>query len=341
MQSKKVSKTSLQAPVLGEASLRDAGPSATARTRLRGWAAQSKGALQKWIAKEGSAYAFLSGYALLFIVFIVVPVLAAFLLSFTFFDTIQLPRFIGLRNYITLLTLDDTFMKYVLPNTIQFAVMVGPGGYALAFLLAWMLAQLPKIPRTLFALILYSPSMTAGVAMAVVWKTLFSGDQTGYLNSFLMGSGIIREPVQWLQSPHYLMTIMILVTLWSSMGIGFLAMLAGILEINPELYEAAALDGMSSRWQEIFYITIPSMKPQMLFGAVMSIVGTFQAGAIGVTLSGSNPTPQYAGQLIVNHVEDYGFLRYEMGYAAAVSVVLLLMVLFFTRLSNRLFVSEE
>jgi multiple sugar transport system permease protein len=301
----------------------------------------TKSSLQKWLRKEGNAYGFLSVYALMFFIFIVVPVLAAFLLSFTFFDTIQLPRFIGLRNYITLITQDDTFMKYVLPNTIQFAVIVGPGGYALAFLLAWMLAQLPKIPRTLFALILYSPSMTSGVAMAVVWKTLFSGDQTGYLNSFLMNLGIVQEPVQWLQSPEYLMTIMIVVTLWSSMGIGFLAMLAGILEINPELYEAAALDGMSSRWQEIFYITIPSMKPQMLFGAVMAIVGTFQAGAIGVTLSGSNPTPQYAGQLIVNHIEDYGFLRYEMGYAAAVSVVLLLMVLFFTRLSNRLFVSEE
>jgi multiple sugar transport system permease protein len=297
-------------------------------------------ALGKWLDREGSAYAFLAMYALLFIVFIVVPVGAAFLLSFTFFDTIQFPSFIGLRNYVTLLTQDELFMRYVLPNTITFAVIVGPGGYALAFFLAWMLAQLPRIPRTVFALILYSPSMTAGVTMAVVWQALFSGDQLGYLNGFLMRLGVLQEPVQWLQSPQYLMTIMIVVTLWSSMGIGFLAMLAGILEINPELYEAAELDGMNSRWQEIFYITIPSMKPQMLFGAVMAIVGTFQAGAIGVLLSGSNPTPRYAGQLIVNHIEDYGFLRYEMGYAAAVSVVLLLMVLFFTRLFGRLFASD-
>jgi multiple sugar transport system permease protein len=204
-----------------------------------------------------------------------------------------------------------------------------------------MLAQLPRLPRTILALILYSPSMTSSVTMAVVWQTLFSGDQNGYLNSYLLNLGLIQETIQWLQSPQYLMPIMIVVTLWSSMGVGFLAMLAGILDINPELYEAAAIDGMSSRWQEIFYITIPSMKPQMLFGAVMAIVGTFQAGAIGVALSGSNPTPQYAGQLIVNHIEDYGFLRYEMGYAAAISVVLLLMVLFFTRLANRLFRSEE
>jgi multiple sugar transport system permease protein len=162
-------------------------------------------------------------------------------------------------------------MKYVLPNTIKFAVIVGPGGYILSFLLAWTLTQLPKLPRTLFALILYSPSMTSGVAMTVVWKTLFSGDQTGYMNSLLLGMNLIAEPIQWLQSPQYLMTIMIIVTLWSSMGVGFLAMLAGILEINPEMYEAGSLDGISNRFQEII-ITIPSKKPQMLFGAVMAIV---------------------------------------------------------------------
>lgn len=296
---------------------------------------------RRWLNKEGSAYAFLSTYAVLFIIFIAIPVVVAFFLSFTYFDTIQVPRPIGLRNYITLLTQDDIFMKHVLPNTIEFAVLVGPGGYILAFMLAWMLAQLPRIPRTLLALILYSPSMTSAVTMAVVWKTLFSSDQNGYLNSFLLNLGVIQDPVQWLQSPQYLMPIMIVVTLWSSMGVGFLAMLAGILEINPELYEAAAVDGLSNRWQQIFYITIPSMKPQMLFGAVMAIVGTFQSGAIGVALSGANPTPQYAGQLLVNHIEDYGFLRYEMGYAAAVSVVLLLMVLFFSRLANRLFGGED
>jgi multiple sugar transport system permease protein len=297
--------------------------------------------MQKWLVKEGSAYAFLSMYALLFFIFIVVPVAVAIFLSFTFFDTINFPTFTGLRNYVVLLTQDDIFMRYVLPNTIQFAVLVGPGGYVLAFMLAWTLAQLPKIPRTILALILYSPSMTAGVAMSTVWMTFFSGDQTGYLNSVLLSMNAISEPVQWLQSPEWLMTIMIMVTLWGSMGVGFLAMLAGILEINPELYEAGSIDGISNRFQEIINITIPSMKPQMLFGAVMAIVGTFQAGAIGVQLSGANPTPQYSGQLIVNHIEDFGFIRYEMGYAAAVSVVLLLMVYVFARLANRLFGSER
>jgi multiple sugar transport system permease protein len=303
------------------------------------WNGQTR--LKRWAEREGSAYAFLSVYGLMFTVFIVVPVVVAVGLSFTSFDTIQPPTFNGLRNYIALLTQDDVFMRYVLPNTIQFAVLVGPGGYLLAFLLAWVLAQLPKGPRTVLALILYSPSMTSAVAMSAVWSTLFNGDQNGYLNSFLMSTGMVQEPVQWLQSPAFLMPVMVAVTLWSSMGVGFLAMLAGILEINPELYEAGSLDGIRNRFQEIIHITIPSMKPQMLFGAVIAIVATFQAGAIGVTLSGTNPTPQYAGQLIVTHIEDYGYLRYEMGYAAAVSVVLLLMVYLFSRLATRLFSSND
>lgn len=323
------------ADVARESRVRETAPSRERMGRPTPWSS-----IKQWLDREGSAYAFISGYALMFIIFIVVPVLVAVALSFTFFDTIQAPTFTGLQNYIALITQDDIFMRYVLPNTIQFAVLVGPGGYVLAFLLAWMLAQLPKVPRTIMALILYSPSMTTGVAMAVVWRTLFSGDQTGYLNSFLLRMNVIQEPEQWLQSPDYLMTIMIIVTLWGSMGVGFLAMLAGLLEISPELYEAGALDGISNRFQEIIHITIPSMKPQMLFGAVMAIVGTFQAGAIGVILSGANPTPQYAGQLIVNHIEDYGLIRYEMGYAAAVSVVLLLMVLLFARVANRLFGSS-
>ena len=297
--------------------------------------------VKSWRKREGSAYAFLTMYAVAFIIFIVLPVLAAFFLSFTSFDTLQMPAFNGLTNYIILLTQDEVFMQYILPNTIKFAVIVGPGGYLLSFFLAWVLAQLPKMSRTIYALILYSPSMTSGVAMSVVWLIVFSGDQNGYLNSFLMNMNLIAEPIQWLQSPQYLMTIMMIVTLWSSMGVGFLAMLAGILDINPETYEAGYIDGIKNRLQEIIYITIPSMKPQMLFGAVMAIVGTFQAGAIGVMLSGANPTPQYAGSLIVNHIEDYGFLRYEMGYAAAASVVLLLMVYFFSRLAIKLFTEKD
>ncbi|HEY8542142.1 MAG TPA: sugar ABC transporter permease [Pseudothermotoga sp.] len=287
--------------------------------------------------RRSNHWLLLSPYLTLFTIFIVLPVAVAIFLSFTYFNAIEKPRWIGIQNYITLLTRDDIFMQKVLPNTIKYALIVGVGGYILSFILAWLVAQLTKIPRTIFALILYSPSLTAGVTMTVVWRVLFNGDQQGYLNALLLNLGLIDKPVQWLQSPQHLMDIMIIVSLWSSMGVGFLAMLAGILNIDEQLYEAAYIDGIKNRLQEIIYVTIPAMKPQMLFGAVMSIVNTFTSAGIGVALSGSNPTPQYAGQLIVNHIEDYGFLRYEMGYAAALSVVLLLIIWFFSRVAWRLF----
>jgi len=288
-----------------------------------------------------SLWFFLGPYYLMFFIFIIVPVIVAIGLSFTNFNAIQFPTFVGLANYVNLLTQDATFMRYVLPNTLFFALIVGPVGYLLAFLMAWMLAQIPHKPRTALALALYSPSMTAGVAMTVLWRVIFSGDEAGYLNSILLRLGMVTEPIQFLQSPEYLMLIMILVTLWSSMGVGFLAMLSGILNINPEMYEAAYIDGLKNRFQEIIYVTIPSMRPQMLFGAVMAIVATFQAGAIGVELSGANPTPQYAGQLMVNHIEDFGFIRFEMGYAAAVSVVLLIVVYGFSKVVNKLFMDRD
>jgi len=288
-----------------------------------------------------SAYLFLLPYILLFTLFIIVPVLMAIFLSFTNFNTIEMPEFVGFMNYINLLTQDEIFMQYVLPNTILFAVIVGPGGYILSFLLAWVLAQLPKLPRTIFAMIFYSPSMTAGIAMAVVWQVIFSGNQSGYFNYILMNLGIITEPVIWLQDTRFILPIMIIVALWSSMGVGFLAMISGVLNVDETLYEAGAIDGIKNRFQELIYITVPSMKPQMLFGAVMAIVGTFSAGAIGVQLTGANPTPGYAGQLIVNHIEDYGFIRFEMGYAAALSVVLLLIIYLFAHISKKLFSEED
>lgn len=293
--------------------------------------------LQKNKFELNPALVFLLPYGILFTIFIVIPVLLAIILSFTNFDAVQFPDFTFLLNYINLFTQDPIFMQYVLPNTLTFAIVVGPIGYILSFFLAWSLSQISKVPRTILALIIYSPSMTSGVTMAVMWRIIFSGDRMGYINNLLLELGWITEPIQFLQSPEFLMPIMIIVALWGSMGVGFLAMLAGILNYDISIYEAAAIDGVRNRFQEIFYITIPMMKPQMLFGAVMSVVNTFQVGNIGVALSGTNPTPSYAGQLIVNHIEDYGFIRYEMGYAAAVSVVLLLIIYGTSKFARRLF----
>lgn len=287
-----------------------------------------------------NGYIFMAPYAIIFVIFILIPVVLAIVLSFTNFNAIQFPEWVGFLNYITLVTSDEIFMQYVLPNTVLYAVVVGVGGYVLSFILAWALCNLTRIPRTVFALILYSPSMTTGVAMTVLWKVIFSGDQTGLLNSWLMSLGVLNEPIQWLINVNYVLPIVIVIGLWSSMGIGFLSMIAGICNSNDELYEAAAIDGIKNRFQEMIYITIPQMKPQMLFAAVMAIVGAFQNGTISALLVG-NPSPGYASQLIVNHIEDYGFLRYEMGYAAAVSVALLLIVQIFSRVANALLTEKD
>jgi len=285
--------------------------------------------------------AMLLPYGLLFSLFIALPVAVAIFLSLTYFDLVSAPTFAGLANYIALITQDATFFRYVLPNTLQFAIIVGPGGYVIAFMLAWMLAQLTKVPRTILALCVYMPSLAGGVFVSILWRTIFSGNQNGYVNAWLLQWNIIDQPIQFLQSPEYLMSIMIVVSLWSAMGIGFLAMLAGILNVNEELYEAAYIDGLNNRFQEIIYITIPSLKLQMLFGAVMAIVGAFNNGGIGVALSGSNPTPNYAGQLITNHIDDFGAIRFEMGYAAAISVVLLLIVWVFSKLAYTFFGEKD
>ena len=222
---------------------------------------------RRFTKEDGKAYLMLLPYIILFSTFILVPVIIAMGLSFTYFDVINEPTFTGLLNYITLFTQDEVFLKYVLPNTFLYALIVGPGGYVISFLLAWMLAQIQPLPRTILALCIYTPSMLGGVFIGVIWKTIFSGDQSGWFNSILLRLGLIDTPIQFLLTSDYFMLIMIIVSLWSAMGIGFLSMISGILNIDQELYEAAYVDGIRNRFQEIIYITVPSMKPQTFFGA--------------------------------------------------------------------------
>ena len=283
----------------------------------------------------------LGPFAILFLFFVAAPIAVAFILSFTNFNMVSTPEWTGLSNYIKALTQDDVLMRNVLPNVIIFSVIVGAAGFALQFFLAWSLAQISRWPRTILALIFYSPSITTGVTLSVVWKVFFAGDEFGYLNNLLLTFGIIETPIQWLQSPQYILTIMIIASLWSSMGVGFLSMLAGVISADQEIYEAGYIDGIKNRFQEIVYITIPSMKPQMLFGAVMAIVNAFSAGQIGIDLTGANPTPQYAGQTMVSHIMDYGFLQYNMGYATALSVILLILIFVVSQLANKFFAERD
>jgi len=286
-------------------------------------------------------YFFLFPYAFLFFLIILLPTIVSAVLSLTYFNTIERPRFISFKNFVNLFTADNVFLQNAIANTFAYAVIVGSLGYIFSFILAWLLAQVtPKI-RTLYTLCIYSPSITGGIMMTIVWKVMFSGDQAGYLNHLLLELGLIKEPIQFLQNPDLLFPIVIVIGLWSSAGLGFLAMLAGLLNVDRSIYEAAYIDGIKNRFQEIFYITIPSMKPQMLFGAVMAIVGAFNVSGIATSLSGGTTPPQYSGWLIMDHALDYGFNRYEMGYASAITVVLFIIVIIFNRISYKLFGSND
>lgn len=303
----------------------------------KNWAIKLNGQKNGSFFTRYAHWILLSPFLLLFLTLIILPIICAVGLSFTDYNGMETPDITFLDNYIRIFSKDAVFMQKILPNTIIYAVLVGPGGFILGFFMAWLLSQLDDIPRTILAVVLYLPSMTAGVTVSTVWAVIFSGDRTGYLNSLLLRLNLIQSPITWLQNSDTLMPIMIIVALWSSMGIGFLSILSGIMNVDKALYEAARLDGVKNRIQEAIYVTIPSIRPQLLFGAVMAVVNAFNSAGLGVALSGSNPTPGYAGSIIVNHIDDYGFIRYEMGYAAALSVVLLLIISLASKVAYKLF----
>ncbi|WP_309119256.1 sugar ABC transporter permease [Paenibacillus sp.] len=290
------------------------------------------------IWKWRSSYLMLAPFFLLFALFIIVPTAASGVLSFTYYNILQPPVWTGWSNFRTLFVDDEIFIK-ALMNTLYFALVTGPIGYILAFLFAWLIHQIPKRIRPYYTTIFYVPSLTSGVAMAVVWLVVFANDSYGYLNSILMQAGFVSEPIQWLQNIEYIMPVIIVISLWMSLGTGFLAFLAGFETVNSELYDAGKVDGIRSRFQELWYITIPAMKPQMLFGAVLAVVGSFRVGEISKAIAGF-PSPLYAGHTIVLHLQDYAMIRYEMGYAAAVSVVLFFFIFGLGRLCFAVFSSR-
>ncbi|GIO29410.1 sugar ABC transporter permease [Paenibacillus sp. VCA1] len=306
-------------------------PAAARNPKLKGQLGRMLQDKMREIWKFRLSYLFIAPFLIVFSLFIIIPVITGVALSFTYFNSIEFPKWAGWMNYQNLFSQDVIFLQHVIPNSFKFALFVGPIGYILAFVLAWLIAQLPGTLRVWYALAMYAPSLTGGIAMVVVWQVMFTGDRTGYINSFLLKWGFIDQPVLLTIDKDYLLGIMIVVSIWSSMGLGFLAILAGILNVDRTLYEAGRIDGISSRLQEIWYITVPMMKPQMLFAAVMAIVGTLKSGGIGTQLSGMNPTPDYSGQLFMNHIEDFGFTRLELGYASAISIVLLILTVLLSR----------
>jgi len=270
------------------------------------------------IQKHKVCYLFLAPYALVFVLFFVAPLLISIFFSFTYYNILEPPRFIGLRNYINLLLADDVYLIAV-KNTFIMAAICGPVGYVMAFLFAWFINELPRYIRAVVTLIFYAPSIAGSAFM--IWALIFSGDAYGYINGILMNIGILDQPVLWLTDPKYMMPIMLIVILWMSLGAGFLAFIAGLSTIDPSLYEAGLVDGITNRWQELWYITLPNMKGMLMFGAVMAITQAFGVGEVTQILAGF-PSTDYAVHTVVNHLVDYGAIRFEMGYASAIATIL-------------------
>lgn len=264
-------------------------------------------------------------FMLFFLLFNILPVLSSVVLSFFDYDMVSSPIFTGLENYSRMFTADETFMK-VLGNTLRFSIVAGPGSFILAFLLAWMINEFSRTVRVILTFIFYAPALVGNAYF--IWQIFFSGDSLGYLNNFLISFGFLTEPVNWFQNTSYNMTILLIIQLWMSMGVSFLANIAGLQNVSAEMYEAGAIDGIRTRWHELWYITLPSMKTILLFGAVMQIQSVFSVSSLMTTLVGY-PSVNNSVDTLVSYISDIGTARYEMGYASALSVILFLLVLAF------------
>ena len=268
-------------------------------------------------------YLFLLPYAVLFFTFTILPVITSIYYSFTYYNIFEPARFAGLENYMNLILEDDVFL-IGLKNTLMIAVITGPLGYIASFLFAWLINELPRWIRTIAVIVFYAPSI-AGTCY-VIFSQLFRGDAYGYVNSYLIEWGIIDAPIFWLTNPDYMLPICMLVTLWMSLGTGFLSFVAGLQGVDQAQYEAGYMDGVKNRWQELWYITLPGMKPMLMFGAITTITASFGVSDVCRTLCGY-PSTDYAARTIVTHIWDYAFSRFEMGYASAIATILFLMMI--------------
>lgn len=286
---------------------------------------------------NGPGYLFLLPFFVLFCMFIIVPVVVAIGTSFTNYNLLQPAQWAGITNYKLLFMDDDVFIT-ALKNTMVFALITGPIGYIMSFIAAWVINTLKF--RNAFSLAFYAPSITSGVAMSVVWLVFFSPDRYGYINNLLINMGIIDSPILWTMDSKFILPVIIIVSIWMSMGNGFLVFLAGLQSINKEYYEAAQIDGIRSKFQELWYITLPMVKPQLLFGAINSIVSSFGVFDIAVSIAGM-PSPNYAGHTIVAHMYDYAFIRFQMGYASAISIVLFVITFVLGQVVMKLLSSKD
>ena len=270
-------------------------------------------------------------FFLLFGIFIVLPIGIAVIFSFTDFNMLEWPGLVGIENYIKLFLEDDVFLVAV-RNTLIFAVITGPVSYFACLLFAWLINELDRRVRAVMTFFFYAPSISG--TLYVMWSYIFSGDMYGWLNYLLMSMNLISEPVQWLSDPSTMLGVIIFIQIWMSLGTSFLSFIAGLQNVDKQLYEAAAVDGVRNRLQELIYVTLPSMGPQLMFGAVMQIGAAFSVSSICMTLAGF-PSTDNAALTVVTYIYDYGNIRFEMGYACAISVVLFAFILLVNHVIQR------
>lgn len=290
------------------------------------------GYLKSYMKKHWIYYVFVAPFMILFTTFVIIPVFSSMYYSFTYYNILETPRFIGAANYIKLFTEDDVFLIAV-KNTVIIAAITGPVSFLMCFFLAWLINELSSKLRSIFTLAFYVPTITSSVF--VVWMFIFSGDRYGFINSILLRFNIIDIPIIFLKTPRYMMMVVIIVSLWMSLGTSFLAFIAGFQGLDPALFEAGAVEGIKNRWQELWYITLPSMRPQLMFGAVLQITAAFSVGEIGNQLVGF-PSVDYGTHTIMNHLIDYGSIRYELSYASAIATILFVIMVFTNKVFNRL-----
>ena len=288
--------------------------------------------VKSFFKKYGNDYFFLIFWLVIFVVFTILPILASVVLSFTNFDMVQTPSFIGLNNYLRLFLDDDIFIKAFM-NTLLFAIVTGPIGYILSFVFGWLINDLGRAARTVLTFLFYTPSLVG--SSYLIWTYLFSNDAYGILNSFLLINGFIDSAIQWTTDPAYNFYVVVVVVLWGGMGTGFLSFVAGFQGLNKSYFEAGAIDGIRNRWQELWYITLPQMGPQLLIGAVLQISASFSVGAVCQALTGF-PSTDYSTHTMVLHITDYSANRLEMGYASAIAVVLFLIMIVSWNALNKL-----
>lgn len=281
------------------------------------------GRLRRELYIKRQYYYLVAPYTILFFIFTVLPVVMSLILSFTYFNLLEFPSFVGWENYMRLFV-DDKVFIIAIKNTLILAIITGPLSYLMAFVFAWLINELRPKLRAFMTLIFYAPSISGNVYL--VWKLIFSSDIYGYANSILMQLGVIQEPILWLQNADYILWIVMIVQLWMSLGVSFLAFIAGLQSVNKELYEAGAIDGIKSRWQELWFITLPQMKSQLMFGAVMQITSSLSVAEVSTQIAGF-PSIEYAGHTIITHLMDYGNLRMEMGYASAIATILFIVMI--------------